>query len=82
MMIALGLLAQHDHLRPEVLPSDLNDRLDFGKARIAAFNGRNNPDNYIWGGNRHPAWRGRSHQAVLGFWSESGGSEKVERDHR
>ncbi|WP_419630539.1 DUF499 domain-containing protein, partial [Thiolapillus sp.] len=49
MMIALGLLARHNHLRPEVLPSDLNDRLDFGKARIAAFNGRNNPDNYIWG---------------------------------
>ena len=49
MMIALGLLSRHDHLRPEVLPSDLNDRLDFGKARIAAFNGRNNPDNYIWG---------------------------------
>lgn len=47
--IALGLLARHDYLRPEVLPSDLNDRLDFGKARIAAFSGRNNPNNYIWG---------------------------------
>jgi hypothetical protein len=49
MMIALGLLAKHAHLRPEVLPADLNGRLDFGNARIAAFNGRNNPDNYIWG---------------------------------
>ena len=49
LMIALGLLARHDHLRPEVLSADLNNRLDFGKARIAAFNGRNNPDNYIWG---------------------------------
>lgn len=49
MMIALGLLAKHAHLRPEVLPSDLNERLSFGNARIAAFNGRNNPDNYIWG---------------------------------
>ena len=49
MMIALGLLARHAHLRPEVLPEQLNDRVDFGKARIAAFNGRNNPDNYIWG---------------------------------
>lgn len=48
MMIALGLLAQHAHLRPEVLPTDLNERLDFGNARITAFNGRNNPDNYIW----------------------------------
>lgn len=49
MMIALGLLARHAHLRPDVLPADLNERLDFGNARIAAFNGRNNPDNYIWG---------------------------------
>ncbi len=49
MMIALGLLAKHTHLRTEVLSADLNERLDFGNARIAAFNGRNNPDNYIWG---------------------------------
>ncbi|MGX8726492.1 anti-phage-associated DUF499 domain-containing protein [Legionella pneumophila] len=49
MMIALGLLAKHAHLRPKILSRELNNRLDFDKARIAAFNGRNNPDNYIWG---------------------------------
>jgi hypothetical protein len=49
MMIALGLLARHPHLRSDVLPPDLAARVDFGTARIAAFNGRNNPDNYIWG---------------------------------
>jgi predicted AAA+ superfamily ATPase len=49
MMIALGLLARHPHLRSEVLPRDLGERIDFGQARIAAFNGRNNPDNYLWG---------------------------------
>ena len=49
MMIALGLLAKHPHLRPEVLAPELHDRLDFSNARIAAFNGRNNPDNYVWG---------------------------------
>ncbi|MBY5501272.1 DUF499 domain-containing protein [Rhizobium leguminosarum] len=49
MMVALGLLARRPHLRPEVLPGDLNDRIEFGEARIAAFNGRNSPDNYIWG---------------------------------
>ena len=49
MMVALGLLARHPHLRAEVLRSELNDRVEFGEARIAAFNGRNNPDNYIWG---------------------------------
>jgi hypothetical protein len=49
MMIALGLLARHTHLRTEVLPTDLSERIDFSGARIAAFNGRNNPENYIWG---------------------------------
>ncbi len=49
MMIALGLLARHPHLRSDVLPHDLAARIDFGTARIAAFNGRNYPDNYIWG---------------------------------
>ncbi|MDR1934758.1 MAG: DUF499 domain-containing protein [Candidatus Accumulibacter sp.] len=49
MMIALGLLARHQHLRKDILPADLASRIEFGQARIAAFNGRNNPDNYIWG---------------------------------
>lgn len=49
MMIALGLLARHPHLRSAVLPADLTSRLDFGQTRVAAFNGRNNPDNFIWG---------------------------------
>lgn len=49
MMIVLGLLARHPHLRKDILPADLAARLDLGETRIAAFNGRNNPDNYIWG---------------------------------
>ena len=49
LMVAFGLLAKHPHLRPKVLPADLGDRLDFGVARIAAFNGRNDPQHYIWG---------------------------------
>ncbi len=49
LMVALGLLAKHPELRPSVLPADLAGRLDFGPARIAAFNGRNDPDHYIWG---------------------------------
>ncbi len=32
-----------------MLPAELAERLDFGPARIAAFNGRNDPDHYIWG---------------------------------
>jgi hypothetical protein len=49
LMIALGLLARHPHLRSEILPSELADRLQFGSARIAAFNGRNDPEHFIWG---------------------------------
>lgn len=49
LMVALGLLAKHPHLRSPVLPADLAERLVFGPARIAAFNGRNDPEHYIWG---------------------------------
>ncbi len=49
LMVALGLLAKHPGLRPDVLPADLAERLDFGPARIAAFNGRNDPEHFIWG---------------------------------
>jgi hypothetical protein len=49
LMVALGLLAKHPELRPRVLPAGLAERLDFGTTRIAAFNGRNDPDHYIWG---------------------------------
>ena len=49
MMIALGLLVRHPDLRPQVLPPDLNRRVDFQNARIAVFSGRNTPDNFIWG---------------------------------
>ncbi len=65
MMIALGLLARHPHLRPEVLPEDLNQRIDFGTARIAAFNGRNNPDNYIWG---EIATQLGAEEAIKDYW--------------
>jgi predicted AAA+ superfamily ATPase len=65
IMVALGLLARHHELRPEVLPADLNDRIDFGVARIAAFNGRNNPDNYIWG---EIAAQLGAEEAIKDFW--------------
>lgn len=49
LMVAIGLLAKYPALRALVLPPELADRLDFGPARIAAFNGRNDPEHYIWG---------------------------------
>ena len=67
LMIALGLLARHEHLRSEVLPADLADRLNFGKARIAAFNGRNNPDNYLWG---EIATQLGEAEAIRPFWAD------------
>lgn len=65
MMIALGLLAQHGDLRPDVLPAELSERVDFGDARIAAFSGRDNPDHYIWG--EIAAQLGEA-EAIKPFW--------------
>jgi hypothetical protein len=57
LMVALGLLAKYPHLRAGVLPADLAERLDFGPARRAAFNGCNDPEHYIR--NRRRDWRCR-----------------------
>ena len=66
MMVALGLLARHPHLRSEVLPADLAERVDFDGARIAAFNGRNDPDNFIWG---EIASQLGAEEAIKPYWS-------------
>ena len=66
MMIALGLLARHPHLRNEVLPADLASRIGFSQARIAAFNGRNNPDNFIWG---EIATQLGAAEAIKSYWA-------------
>lgn len=66
MMIALGLLGRHPELRKEVLPEDLSERLDFGKARIAAFNGRNDPENFIWG---EIATQLGAEEAIRPYWA-------------
>lgn len=66
MMIALGLLARHPHLRNDVLSPDLASRIEFGQARIAAFNGRNNPDNYLWG---EIATQLNAAEAIKPYWA-------------
>ncbi|QBQ53835.1 anti-phage-associated DUF499 domain-containing protein [Nitrosococcus wardiae] len=48
LMIALGLLAKHPARRQEIVPK-LAARAGFERARLAAFNGRNSPDYYLWG---------------------------------
>lgn len=66
MMIALGLLARHPHLREEVLPKDLASRIEVGEVRVAAFNGRNNPEHYIWG---EIATQLGEAEAIKPYWS-------------
>jgi hypothetical protein len=67
MMIALGLLARHPELRGDVLPAELHNRVDFGEARIAAFNGRNNPENYVWG---EIATQLGAKEAIKPYWAD------------
>lgn len=48
LLIGLGLLAKNPNLRKKYFPSTpfIND---FDTAVIAAFNGRNNPEHFLWG---------------------------------
>ncbi|MBP3040009.1 DUF499 domain-containing protein [Bacillaceae bacterium Marseille-Q3522] len=48
LMVGFGLLAKDPALR-ETLIGYLPYQSDFDKAKIASFNGRNNPPTYIWG---------------------------------
>lgn len=48
LMVGLGLLAQHPDLRASVTP-DVPHARSFGAAKVAAFNGRNNPVHFFWG---------------------------------
>lgn len=65
LMVALGLLARHPHLRAEVLAPELAERVNFGAARIAAFNGRNTPDHYLWG---EIACQLGAEEAIRSYW--------------
>ena len=49
LMAALGLLARYPYQRSAVLSNDVIERLDEKPSRIAVFDGRTSPDNYLWG---------------------------------
>jgi hypothetical protein len=49
LMAALGLLAKHPAQRSSVLSKDVLSRLDNQESRVAVFDGRSSPDNYLWG---------------------------------
>ncbi|MSP27870.1 MAG: DUF499 domain-containing protein [Methylococcales bacterium] len=48
LMVGFGLLAKDEQLR-SILISDIEHQSTFGTAKIAAFNGRNNPRSYFFG---------------------------------
>lgn len=48
-MTALGFLAKNPLLRSSLLPQDVFNRLDGSTARVAIFDGRESPDQYLWG---------------------------------
>ena len=48
LLVGFGLLARYPELRKRYC-ADVPHSSDFGVARTAAFNGRNNPDHFFWG---------------------------------
>ncbi|MBF0543186.1 MAG: ATP-binding protein [Candidatus Riflebacteria bacterium] len=48
LMVGFGLLAKDANLRNQKI-GELPHQGSFSSAKIAAFNGRNNPDTYLWG---------------------------------
>ena len=48
LLVGFGLLAKYPALRKKYC-SDISYGEEFGVARVAAFNGRNNPNNFMWG---------------------------------
>jgi hypothetical protein len=65
LLVGFGLLAKHPSLRNKYCPGLLAAR-SFKEARIAAFNGRNNPDHFFWGEIASQLGRGDQFKA---FWS-------------
>ncbi len=48
LMVGFGLLAKDAQLREECI-SHVPNQNQFGVAKVAAFNGRNNPNSFFWG---------------------------------
>jgi hypothetical protein len=65
LLVGFGLLAKHPTLRQQYC-GDLAHVQSFEAAKIAAFNGRNNPDHYFWGEIADQLGRGEQFKA---FWT-------------
>ncbi len=65
LLVGFGLLAKHPELRKKHCPGILH-RDAFKEAKVAAFNGRNNPDHFFWGEIAEQLGRGEQFKA---FWT-------------
>jgi len=75
LLVGFGLLARHPALR-KTHCGGTPQATAFGSARIAAFNGRNNPDHFFWGEIANQLDKGDQFKA---FWT-SGPKAPDERD--
>src|SRR5262249_42139863 len=65
LLVGFGLLAKHPELRKRYC-AGMPTALDFASARIAAFNGRNNPPSFFWGEIASQLGKGEQFRA---FWT-------------
>lgn len=75
LLVGFGLLAKHPDLRKKHC-GGLPNATTFDTAKIAAFNGRNNPDHFLWGEIAHQLDKGDQFKA---FWT-SGPKAPDEKD--
>jgi hypothetical protein len=75
LLVGFGLLARHQALR-KTYCAGMAHSTDFGSAKIAAFNGRNNPAHYFWGEIANQLGKGDQFKA---FWT-SGPKSPDEKD--
>lgn len=65
LLVGFGLLAKHPGLRRKHC-AGMSHAMAFDTARIAAFNGRNSPDHFLWGEIAHHLDKGDQFRA---FWT-------------
>jgi hypothetical protein len=75
LLVGFGLLARHGELRKRYCGGTIYSQT-FEAAKIAAFNGRNNPDHFFWGEIANQLGKG---ELFRGFWT-SGPKAPDEKD--
>lgn len=65
LLVGFGLLAKYPELRKKYCGGDLHSAM-FKSAHIAAFNGRNNPEQFFWGEIANQLGKSEQYKA---FWS-------------